>query len=468
MSLLQSRISWPLVGVLAAAVILLLALFLLGKVPLSYNLRNLTVRWKTTVMTALAFTLVVSLLTVMLAFVNGMYRLTATSGQPGNVILLAEGSTDESFSSLAVKDVGDIALQSGIVSEGDKRLCSPETYFSINQPYRVTSAPPPASGLSRMLAGILRLGQSPKPKGRFVQLRGVEDPVIAGRVHGLSLEAGEWFSSSGVRESGKDGLPLIEAVVGGGLARELGRDRPAEELAAAKNKLRIDVGDTFPLRGRQWIVTGVMESSGSTFDSEIWAKRSVIGPAFGKDTYTSFVVRAEDAAAAVTLRDFFNNDFKAAALLAQVETDYFAGLSQTSKQFLYAVIGVALVMAAGGIFGVTNTMFAAIAQRTKDIGVLRLIGYSRWQVLVSFLLESLIIALAGGLLGCAIGLLFDGLSVSSVVGGGQGASKFVVLKMAVDANVLSAGILLTLVMGFIGGFIPAVSAVLLKPLEALR
>lgn len=450
MSLLQSRISWPLIGLLAGAALLLLALFVLGKVPLSYNLRNLTVRWKTTFMTSLAFTLVVSLLTVMLAFVNGMYRLTATSGHPENVIILAEGSTDESFSSLRPEDVKEINIQEGVLSENGARLASGETYFMINQPYRV----PLAS----------------RSKGRFVQLRGVDDPAVSGRVHGLSLEAGEWFSSAGVSESPDENAPpRIEAVLGAGLARELGRDRPAEELAVAKSKVRLDVGDTFPLRGREWVVAGVLEASGSSFDSEVWAKRSLIGPAFGKENYTSFVVRAKDARGAVALREFFNNDFKKAALLAQVETDYFAGLSQTSQQFLIAVVFVAAVMAIGGIFGVTNTMFAAIAQRTKDIGVLRLIGYSRSQVLISFLLESLLIALVGGLLGCAVGLAFDGLSVSSVISSGQpGASKFVVLKLAVDANVLSAGVLLTLLMGFLGGLIPAVSAVLLRPLDALR
>src|SRR5438105_622424 len=79
---------------------IVLALLFVGKVPLAYNLRNLTVRWKTTLLTALAFTLVVGLLTVMLAFVNGMDRLTEGSGQPANVIVMTDGSTDELFSNL--------------------------------------------------------------------------------------------------------------------------------------------------------------------------------------------------------------------------------------------------------------------------------------------------------------------------------------------------------------------------------
>ena len=161
------------------------------------------------------------------------------------------------------------------------------------------------------------------------------------------------------------------------------------------------MGDRFELDQRVWLVVGVMQSAGSTFDSEVWAKGGLLGPMFGKETYTSVVVRAEDAATALRLKDFFTNRYKTAAMQAQVETEYFAALSGTSQQFLYGVAIVAVIMAIGGNFGVMNTMFAAISQRTKDIGVLRLLGYSRRQILISFLLESLLIALIGGGLGCA-------------------------------------------------------------------
>jgi ABC-type antimicrobial peptide transport system permease subunit len=125
-------------------------------------------------------------------------------------------------------------------------------------------------------------------------------------------------------------------------------------------------------------------------------------------------------------------------------------------------------MAIGGVFGVMNTMFAAISQRIKDIGVLRLLGYARWQILVSFLLESLVIALLGGLVGCLVGSLTDGLTASSIVSGHSGGGKVVVLQLAVDAWVWAVGIFLTLLTGAIGGLLPALSAMRLRPLEALR
>jgi ABC-type antimicrobial peptide transport system permease subunit len=310
---------------------------------------------------------------------------------------------------------------------------------------------------------------------------------MAARIHGLDLnDGGKWFSIAGVREvptakgdaaadqdaAGKSSAPksesAIEAVLGEGIARLLARDRTEAETAAARNPVRLDVGDRFEAGARRWIVVGVTRSSGSTFDSEVWAKREVVARQYGKETYTSLLLRATDADAAEKLKDHINNNYKKASLLAQVETTYFASLGETSKQFLGAIMIVTGVMAVGGVFGVMNTMFAAISQRTKDLGVLRLLGYARWQILTSFLLESLVIALVGGALGCALGSLSSGWTATSIVGSGQGGGKSVILKLIVDADTIAAGMLLTLAMGGLGGLVPALSAMRLKPLDALR
>jgi len=426
-------------------------LLFFGRIPISYNLLNLTVRWRTTLLTALAFTLVISLLTVMLAFVNGMYQLTENSGHPENVVVLAEGSTDESFSNLGFSDIGDIENQAGILRPDGRPLLSRETYLVVNQP--IPNAPPGG------------------PQRRFLQLRGIVDPNIAAQVHQIVLyEGGGWFSESGVQEvDSASATTAVEVVVGEGIARELGSSRTEAELAAAANSNRLDVGDVFSLSNRPWKVVGVMQSSGSTFDSEVWAKQSLIGPMFGKETYTALVARTADAESAATLKNFLNNDYKKAAVSALSEPEYYAGLSSTNRQFLFGIIFVAIVMAIGGVFGVMNTMFAAIGQRTKDIGVLRLIGYRRRQILISFLLESLAIAFIGGLLGCAVGMLADGWTATSILSAGQGGGgKFIVLKLAVDANTIAVGLLLALVMGLAGGLLPSLSAMRLSALDALR
>ena len=142
-------------------------------------------------------------------------------------------------------------------------------------------------------------------------------------------------------------------------------------------------------------------------------------------------------------------------------------LGETNKQFLGAIIFVAVIMAIGGVFGVMNTMFAAISQRSKDIGVLRIMGYARRQILISFLLESLLLALVGGLLGCLLGWMADGWTARSIISSG-GGGKFVVLRLVVNRDILGTGLLLSLFMGGLGGFIPALSAMRLRALESLR
>lgn len=439
---------WKL-AVLAVVMVALLAA--LNRVPLKYTLRNLTVRWKTTILTALAFTLVIGVLVVMLAFVNGMQKMTEGTGLMENVLVLSDGATDESFSNLNAGDLAEMETLPEVQRDPatGRPLASRETYLIVNQP--LPNAP--AKG----------------PQRRFLQTRGIEQPLLAARVHGVELlPGGSWFSEAGVQEMPGGGPPAIQAVLGEGVARELAADRTPEQQAAAQTPHRLDVGETFRIGDRTWVVTGIMKSSGSTFGSEIWAKQSLIGPLFGKSGYTTLLLRTPNADAARKLKDFLTNDYGKVAVNARIEREYYADMSDTSRQFTWAIGFVTVIMAIGGVFGVMNTMFAAISQRIKDIGVLRLLGYARWQILVSFLLESLVIALVGGLLGCALGSLADGLAVSSMVTGHSGGGKFVVMELAVDAWVWAVGIFLTLLMGGIGGLAPALSAMRLRPLDALR
>src|SRR5439155_23031672 len=132
------------------------------------NIRNLVVRWRISLMAAMAFTLVVGLMTVMLAFVNGMYKLTENSGVPANVLVLADGATDEVFSNLGYGDITKIELEPGVQRDADNRpLASWEVYVLVNQPI----ADAPEGGRRR----------------RFIQVRGIEDPGRSGQVHRLAL-----------------------------------------------------------------------------------------------------------------------------------------------------------------------------------------------------------------------------------------------------------------------------------------
>jgi ABC-type lipoprotein release transport system permease subunit len=430
-------------------ILFLQAIGLMRRVPLGYNFRNLLVRWRITLLTATAFTLVIALMTVMLAFVNGMYALTSGSGIPANVMVLSDGATDELFSNLGSGgDINQLETLSFVerreVRYGDKvekevPLVSWELYQVINQ--EIPNA---------KVGGRMR---------RFLQVRGVDDPIVSSLVHDLNLyEGGKWFDPvKGVEEAG--GKLFVQAVLGEGIARELGPD---------VGKPALQRGDTFELGPERWIVVGILRSAGKTYDSEIWAKRGTMVDLFKKNQRTTAVIRVKDPARAKEHADFLSQQFKNPAVVAKTEPEYFESLNTMNAVFLNAILFVAAFMAIGGIFGVMNTMFAAIAQRTRDIGVMRILGFARWQILVSFFLESVILALLGGVVGCALGSLCHGWTATSILAGAMGGGKSVVLKLVVDWRILAAGMGFALLMGCIGGLLPALSAMRQRPLEALR
>ena len=256
------------------------ALAVAGRVPITYNLRNLLVRWPMTLLTGLAFTVVIGLLTYLLAMVNGMSQLTEDSGHPANVIVMSDGSTDESYSNLSFADSSDIDHEPGVAlsSEG-KPLCSREVYILASMmipPKEGAATKSQARGqikrvrtdgtfivtddnardivyhlaekarvfvdtvesqleftkpgdlvwLAYEVRGTDRIATEVRASGlqRFVQVRGVEDPLIAADVHSLELQDGLWFSSAGVEqlpetEKDKDPRNAVQAVLGDGVAR---------------------------------------------------------------------------------------------------------------------------------------------------------------------------------------------------------------------------------------------------------
>jgi ABC-type antimicrobial peptide transport system permease subunit len=382
------------------------------------------------------------------AFATGIARLSEKSGQPANVICLADGASDELYSNMPLGQAHDLALQDGVRRNADGRpLYSREVYVFTTQ---ALTTPP-----------------GERPRQRFLHIRGVEEPEVSAEVHGLVLVSGRWFSRVGVRApsaaekaAGASLFAQVEAVVGEGLAREIGRDFGKESL---------EPGDVLTIGPREWVVVGIMRGAETTFGSEVWARRQQVGEIFNKENlYTAVVLRAASPERAKVLAERLSHDFKKAAVSAQTEPDYFAKMAEANQQLLGAIYLVAGIMALGGVFGVMNTMFAAIRQRTTDIGLLRILGFARWQVLVSFLLESLLIAGLGGLLGCALGSLVNGVTTTSFVDTSGGGLKRVSFQMIVDGNTLGAAVLFTLVMGLLGGLLPALSAMRLKPLESLR
>jgi ABC-type lipoprotein release transport system permease subunit len=403
-------------------------------IPLRYNTRNLLVRWKTTLLTAVGFTLVVALLVVMLAFVEGMNELSKKTGPDGNVMILRDGATDELFSDLADNvNLSQLWIHPEILPHAkgpNDKMASREVYSIATQEI------PPETPDGR-------------PTYRFLQVRGVEDPEVAGAVHDLKLKNGRWLERTG-----------NEIVLGDGIARTL----------------NLDVGSSFePRAGLSWKVVGVMNSRGSPFDSEIWAKREEVGRYFGKDNvdqgqrfFTSVVVQTKNAQDAEKFAKELQNRQKDVRVNVMPERRYYEEMSKTNQMFAGAAVFIAIIMAIGGMFGLMNTMFAAVSQRIKDIGVLRIVGYKRWQILGSFLIESMLLAVLGGGIGILVGLCFNDIEQVGFMSAGQGGGKTIVFTMKVSWDVLKMGIGFTVVMGLLGGFLPSLAAMRQRPLEALR
>jgi putative ABC transport system permease protein len=430
-----------------------------AKVPLKYNLRNLQARWKTTLVTALAFTLVVALVTTMLSFLRGMDRLTESSGRPGNIMILSDGAVDETFSNLPNASIEELPkdMQDAIERGPDGKFQATKEVYVVAV-YTVPNQP-----------------EGPN-KRRFVQMRGLDDVRKAGSVHGIELAQGEWLSDSGVHDiskpkdtktntsDNKDIATAKEIVLGNGIARTFGSD---------VGKATLVPGDTVQIGPIVWYVVGIMKENNSSFGSEIWAKDTHVQETFGRGlgSYSSFVAHTHSEKVALEAAKALKDSTKSGqrAYNALTEQEFFTKLTQSSMAFRGTIMIIAIALTIGGVLGVMVTMFAAINQRAKDIGVLRLLGFKRLQILSSFMMESLLIGVIGCIAGLALSYLFaDGKTVNSIVAGQGGGGKSVVLRMTVDLSVLISAGILTFIMGAIGGFIPSVSAMRLKPLESLR
>ncbi|MDW8242299.1 MAG: ABC transporter permease [Thermogemmata sp.] len=469
---------WPFVLLVMYAMDLVLLLFI-GRVPLAYNFRYLWVRKRDTFLTSFAFTVVVALVIILLAFVNGMYKLNESTGVPGNVLVLSEGSTDELFSNLARGDADNVervVIQAdqwgrplGPVGVARARIAPDGTIERL--PADAPLDLPGAVYLASREAYLVMNQAVPTkpgefPRRRFLQMRAFQDVRIGAAVHNIQLEpGGTWFTTNSIDPGppAPDGRQYLQCTLGQGVAAILGED---------VGKKRLEVGDTFEVGDRCWKVVGIMQTGGTAYGSEIWTgSDNPVVRASGKgDKFTTLVLRMADDSetSAKAMAWYLNEVYEQAKLKAFAEPDYYRELTRTNEQFLSAIVLVAIIMAVGGVFGVMNTMFASIAARIKEVGVLRILGFKRWQILISFMIESLAIAVVGGTLGCCLGLLADGWEASSTLSGGQGGGKSVTLTMIVDGPILAAGFLFTLIMGRLGGLVPALSAMRLNILESLR
>ncbi len=340
----------------------------------SYNLRNLVVRWRTTLLTALAFTLVVGLLTVMLAFVNGMYRLTEGSGQPGNVMVLSDGATDELFSNLGYGDVSErrAAARACCATTTASRWRSREVYVRRQPADPVRKCP--KCGDAAQAAVRCRCAASTTRRRSPARSHGA---ASSARHRGPGASAGPQPGAAGrrvVRQAGVQLQPARRAGDPGGARRGAGPragPRPGQGDAGGRRRLRARAAQVG--RRRHHAVGRLDVRLGGLGQAQHRRRRCS-----ARTTYTT--VRAAHGRrreAAQTLAEDLTENFKKPAVQAPAGD----GVLREAERDQPAVPGRdhrswRSIMAIGGVFGVMNTMFAAISQRTKDIGVLRILGFA--------------------------------------------------------------------------------------------
>ncbi len=384
-------------------------------IPIAYNLRNLTVRKATTLMTALGIALTVAVLLAVLALVSGLRSAFESTGNPLNVIVVRKSANSELVSGMTREQYQDLKFKPGIAkSASGEPLTSLEMVTVINLP-------------------------STENEGGFnVNLRGVEPNGIALRDN-LKIAQGRWFQA-GQRE----------VVVGKAIAER----HPTARLG---RQLRFGKGE--------WTVVGVMDGGKSAVNSEIYGDLNQISSDFSRaDGLSSALVRAVDLSSVSALVNSIEDDVRLNED-AIPEKEYYDRQTSAGAPLQAMGIFVALIMAVGSCFAAMNTMYAAVARRGKEIGTLRVLGFSRTSILFSFFLESLLLSIIGGLLGVLLVLPLNNVTT--------GITSFftfseIAFNFQVSPAVMATGLVFALFMGALGGFFPARSAARKEILTALR
>ena len=385
-------------------------------VPFSYNTRNLILRKRLTIMTALGIGLTVTTAVFLMMLLAGLKKAFVTSGDPLNVLVVRKGSTSELVGGFSKDKLPILKTLPGIALD------------SHGQPM--------VSGEWVVLVALPRKDGSGSVN---VTLRGMEQDGIELRAKHAKLLNGSWF------QPGQAEVVVSKSVQG--------------------RYSHTNVGDIIDFGKGPWKVVGTFDGGGTSYDSEIWTDVNQVANQFNRQNAIGNVyLRATDAVAADALKHRVADD-QQLQLEGALETEYWD--KQTSSGAGIRVMGyiVGLTMAIGSIFAAANTMYAAVAYRSREIATLRVIGFRRDSILVSFVFESILLALLGAIVGIVLMLPFNGMSTST---SNQATFSEVVFKMQITPQVVVSAVIFAVVMGLIGGVAPAWSAARRDILAALR
>ncbi len=379
------------------------------------NLKSIPQRWAASLVIVIGLAGVVAVFTALLAMVGGFEETLKSTGRTDNAIVMRGGSDSELNSGIGRDSAVLIKHAPGIRTGADGQ--------------------PLASAEVMVIAELVRKGDA--KSGANITVRGIENAGFALRPQ-LKIVEGRKFQPG-----------LRELIVGRGVTKQF--------QGAA-------LGQTVRMRAADWTVVGVFES-GDSHDSELLADAETVQTTFGRGGYSSLLVGLDGAGGLKTLQDALKADPRL-NMDAQSEQEYFSSQTKAFRQQIGILAGVVtFIMALGAIFAALNTMYAAVAARTREIATLRALGFGALAVVVSVMAEAILLALVGGVLGAAIAyVLFNGSTVSTL---GQNFTQ-VVFAFKVSPQLVSKGLIIAMVIGFIGGLLPAWRSARLPVTTALR
>lgn len=422
--MVQQILGWAILAVVAAIVLLIVALILagllapfLGSVPISYNFRSIRARWTSTIVAVLGIAGTVGVFVAMLSLARGFKATLVASGSPGNALVMRAGATAEMMGGITLDSVNIVQDAPGVAHDAKGAPLITEEVVGV-MPFPLISTGSDAN----------------------VQVRGVSSNVLEIRKF-VHIAQGRMFTPG-----------LSELVAG---------------KNASKTYEGLTVGNTVNFGGGHWKVVGIFDAGGSAFDSEIWCDGKILNEVLKRpdNIFQSATVHLTSPSAFEQFKDSVTSDPRL-NVDATREIDYYAKQS-TSMTRLITVLGglVAAIMAIGAIFGALNTMYSAVSERGREIATMRALGFSSWNVVLSFLFEALLISFVAGIIGCVVVLPLNGLTTNTM--NFQTFSN-VAFAFKITLGLLIMGVVFGLVMGVLGGVLPAIRAARRPVAVALR
>ena len=382
--------------------------------PLKYNIANVLIRWRSTLATIVGIAMVVAVAVLVQALAVGLKKSGSNTGVEGNLLIMRKGATAESSSQVTISQLKTIQYLQGIARDAEgKPLVSADVLVLINLPRRENRGE-----ANIMIRGLSARGKEMRPQAKLV--------------------SGRWFNPG-----------RREVVI-------------SERLSA--RFANTGLNEKFSMGQHEMTVVGHFSAANTAFDSEIWMDGDETRSLFNRENYSSLLVQTTDPVSATNLIARIEKD-KTLSLKVIGERDFYKTQTTTGIAIQFIGSALAVAMSIGAIFAAMNTMYASVGSRTREVGTLRVLGFHRRWILLSFLLEGAFLALLGGILGCILAWPLNGMATGTMSFNNFSESVF---EFRITPLLVAQALLFSIAVGLFGSLFPAIRAARLPVIASLK